>query len=277
MACGARLDGRIQYSVANEQPPHLDAIAPLVSADGFSYDIFYYGGVLKKGYVDMLGVVGFGAQRKVRSHPIDNEFWQNVKQKTRHTDRIRVPVLMLTSWYDLSADTVIEGFTEFQRHGTSVTRDNSKLWIGPWQHVAIGKLRQGELEFPEAEGVGATVSTRFFDHYLRGLENGWQKESAVTYLRMGHNEWFATDEFPPATEGMTSLYLADQGLLKAKSSSESDASAAFDFDPDDPSPTLGGMNAFIGVDPNYKKWEPVRVISGPLKSETTAWSSHLTC
>ncbi len=79
------------------------------------------------------------------------------------------------------------------------------------------------------------------------------EESAVTYLRMGHNEWFATDEFPPATEGMTSLYLADQGLLKAKSSSESDASAAFDFDPDDPSPTLGGMNSFIGVDPNYKK------------------------
>ncbi len=245
--------GRVQYAVAGERPPSLMAIAPMVAADFYSYDIFFYGGVLKKAYVDMLGTVGYGSQSKVRKNPVNNQFWKKVKQSTSHTSRIDVPMLLTSGWYDLSVDTVVETFNNYLRKGTRGVRKNLRLWIGPWHHIAVGKRQQGELQFPEAEGVGAKVSKLFLDHHVRGIDNGWQDSPRVCYLRMGVNAWMCSDQFPPKIKKMTQLYLLAENKLSTRSPSVNWASKIFIHDPDDPSPTVGGMNAFVSSDPNYKK------------------------
>jgi len=245
--------GRVQYAVAAERPPHLQAIAPMVAADFYSYDIFYYGGVLKKAYVDMLGTVGYGSQSKVRKNPINNRFWQAVKKNTSKTSRVNLPMLMTSGWYDLSVDTIIETFNNYLQRGTPRVKKNLRLWIGPWHHVAIGKRQQGELQFPEAEGVGAAVSRMFLDHNLRGIDNGWDRTPRACYLRMGVNQWLCSDSFPPEIKKTNLLYLAADNSLSARPPTTSKVSRSFEFDPADPSPTIGGMNAFISKDRNHKK------------------------
>ena len=245
--------GRVQYAVAAERPPHLAAIAPMVAADFYSYDIFYHGGVLKKAYVDMLGTAGYGPQSRVRKNPVNNRFWTRVKKSTSKASRINVPMLMTSGWYDLSVDTIIETYTNYLREGTPEVRQNLRLWIGPWHHVAIGKREQGELSFPQAEGVGARISKLFFDHTLRGIDNGWDQSPRACYLRMGVNRWMCAESFPPKILSTASLYLSANNRLSTKPPSADGQSQGFEFDPDDPSPTLGGMNAFLSKDPNYRK------------------------
>ena len=256
---GASGPGRVQFAVAATKPPHLVAIAPLVAADGFYYDMFYHGGVLRKAYVDMLGTVGFGAQHRARQAPAtENDFWQKIEETTAHTEKIDVPVLMISGWYDLSVDSILDTFVALRRGGGPRTGKTIKLFIGPWVHVSLGKRRQGDLEFPEAEGVSAALSTQFFDHYVRGEKNGWDQHALFTYLRMGRNEWHASDRFPPKTGGTTRFYLAEEAGLSEIAPESRRGSVSFVYDPEDPAPTIGGMTAFIGVDPNYE-----RVGSGP--------------
>ena len=242
--------GQVQLATALEQPPHLVCIVPMVNAAKYNYERYYYGGVIKEGYVHLLETAGYGPQTLVRSHPRKDALWiASESTMSPKVDRIEVPTLMVAAWFDHNGDLPLQVFDELIRDAGAHARRHSRLLIGPWRHVALGKLEQGELEFPGAVSESASESTRFFDHWLRGQDNGWAARSRVRYFLMGADEWREAVSVPPAGVSERRYYLRAGGLLNGERPSDAEPPATFAYDPTDPSPTIGGLNAFMRRDP----------------------------
>jgi putative CocE/NonD family hydrolase len=150
----------------------------------------------------------------------------------------------------------IDQFSGRQHHGAVGAQGTQKLIIGPWQH-AIGKMPVGQLTFPNATRVPAPYDPlRWFSHYLKGTDNGVEKEPAVAYYVMGDtatpgapgNEWRYASDWPiPAKE--TPVYLTSDRRLSLDKPAVAAAAHEFTFDPANPCPTLGGANLTIDRGP----------------------------
>ena len=249
---GPSATGRVQYAVAAEKPPHLVCIAPLATEQPYKYETFFHGGVLKHGYVKTLSKA-YGPQLLLQLHPDKDAFWKRIERMTRRPETIDVPALLVTGWYDLNPQGVFDTFHDLIRSGGPQARNHTRLVVGPWHHISLGKRIQGDLEFPSAEGASATESTLFFDYWLRGVDRGYTQRPRVCYFVTGLNEWREAGAFPPACDEIRRLHLRADGTLTWQPHGQLEASRQFRHDPDDPSPTIGGMNAFIPADPDYTK------------------------
>ena len=95
---------------------------------------------------------------------------------------------------------------------------------------------------------------RWFDFWLKGEQNGIDKEPAVRYYMMGDtmdktapgNEWRSASSWPPAST-VTSYYLAGGGKLTT--TAPGGARDTFDYDPRNPVPTIGGNNLTLPKGP----------------------------
>ena len=109
-----------------------------------------------------------------------------------------------------------------QHHGGSKSRGQQQLLLGPWLH---GRLNKGnkvaELTFPEnASWPEKDHMTRWFDHYLKGKNNGIEKDPNVRYYVIGAtqedgapgNVWREAKDWPPASK-QTPYYLHAEGEL----------------------------------------------------------------
>ena len=93
---------------------------------------------------------------------------------------------------------------------------------------------------------------RWFDHHLKGVDNGIDREPRVRYFTMGAQQarvakhggllsggtWRTADSWPPPAEEL-SLYLHGDGSLRRRASAPGERSH-FVHDPTDPVPTIGG-------------------------------------
>jgi hypothetical protein len=83
--------------------------------------------------------------------------------------------------------------------------------------------------------------TKWFNHYLKGEDNGAEKEAAVRYYVMGaagepdapSNEWREAQDFPPRAHS-TALYLRDDGALKHTAPSEAASHTSYASNPRQP-------------------------------------------
>jgi putative CocE/NonD family hydrolase len=106
----------------------------------------------------------------------------------------------------------------------------------------------------------AELPMRWFDHWLKGIDNGVDREPPVSYFMMGDtfdkdapgNEWRTSDVWPPKSE-ITGYYLQAGGKLSKTAPTDDDSSAGaadtFTYDPKDPVPTLGGNNLLLPLGP----------------------------
>ena len=246
--------GKIQYYTAIHQPPHLVCICPIVAQLPHYYSRYYYGGVYRTNYNEILEKVGFmGATEVVRKYPTYNHLWKWLESPAVNGySRINIPILVIGGWFDTDTDNVLRTFKEVRKFGGEKARKNIKALIGPWTHIdaAAGKLKQGELKFFKASRVSLKEAKRFFDYHLRGMKNGYDKEPVVRFFQMGENEWCDTTDWPPPNIKQLELYLRKGGELSKEKPTEEEAEPdTFRYDPKDPSPTVGGMTL-------YKTWDP---------------------
>jgi putative CocE/NonD family hydrolase len=82
---------------------------------------------------------------------------------------------------------------------------------------------------------------RWFDHYVKGEDNGIDKEPPVEIFFMGVNKWKHAADWPLPGTRYAPYHLAAGGKLSegAPSGGESDQ---YTYDPDSPVPTVGGNN-----------------------------------
>ena len=75
-----------------------------------------------------------------------------------------------------------------QKGATERARRMSHLVIGPWGHGPTQKF--GALDFGPTANVDALpLQLRWYDHWLKGIDNGLASEAPVKLFVMGRNEW----------------------------------------------------------------------------------------
>ncbi|MCY3766522.1 MAG: CocE/NonD family hydrolase [Gemmatimonadetes bacterium] len=158
-----------------------------------------------------------------------------------------VPNLDFSGWYDHCGGTMAH-LGLMQKHGrTENARTQTRLVIGPWNHNNLGSRRQGPFDFgPAAKFNLQEAMIRWFDRWLKGDDNGVDREPAVRYFVMGSGAWKSASTWPPEGATRAVYYMDSDGdaHLPAGSGRLLDAPAAgespdtYVYDPNDPVPTL---------------------------------------
>ena len=183
-----------------------------------------------------------------------------------------VPILFSGAWYDSYTRSTLENYVRFSRgkHGPI------RLMMGPWTHGGdkVDLTWSGDVEFgPEASIAGNLADDvndhhlRYFDHWLKGMENGIAGEPPVRIFVMGGGDghktpegrlyhggqWRTEQEWPLTRANFTPFYLGDRGELTTDEPRVVSSETSFRFDPDDPVPTIGGnissLTDVLDVDP----------------------------
>ncbi len=205
---GASALGITTNMAAMAAPPHLVAAFVIVAP----YDNLlnaYPGGVLKD--EDTLGwLKGQGESQaqldQVSGNATNSAFW-NEHAMTTQRKFIRIPMYNQGGWYDIFNDGNVENFRWLQNFGSKGARGNQKLYMGPAGHGGLG----GDKSDIEYNQPGATIppteEMRWWEYWLKGVDNGIMKEPPVTLFMMasgrkGHpsdfSRAFKSPNWPPA-------------------------------------------------------------------------------
>lgn len=187
-----------QWFAAAEQPPHLTAINPWEGISDVYRDLVMRGGMPDTGFARQLQDNSYwGKSRKedvlseADRYPLVNELWEN---KIPQFDRIAVPAYVVASYSNTlhTAGT----FRAWRRMGSKekwLRIHNSQEWPDYYDEANREDLR------------------RFFDHFLKGVDNGWEQTPRVRYalldLEGGDQVNIAAEQFPPQGVTYTKYYL----------------------------------------------------------------------
>ena len=185
-------------------------------------------------------------------HPTYDDYWKAYGIKEKY-DKILVPAYFLSGWYD---NLVHEGWRNFrgfrEQGGSTECRNGTKILIGPWTH-SIGKKERDDwaIDFGPSEAVDLQeVQLRWFDYWLKGIQNGIDKDPPVKIFVMGDNQWRQEKEWPLSRTKYENFYLHSRGQanslfgggeLTASAPAASEAQDKFIYDPLNPVPSLGGQ------------------------------------
>ncbi len=197
--------------------------------------------------------------REWLSHPSYDELWRRADAVAR-AERIRVPLLHMTAWYDTCLKGHMDLHAALQRHGDPRVRDQHRLILGPWDHSAYYNKRPtcaGVRDFGPVATTGpdtlASLVFQWFDHWLRGGQAVPMPDSRVRYFQMGENAWKEAASWPPPhmpvryylhSAGRANTRLGD-GVLDTEAP-ETEPADSYVYDPFDPVPTTGGRS-MIGL------------------------------
>jgi putative CocE/NonD family hydrolase len=184
-------------------------------------------------------------------HSTRDDFWKKVSIRDRYPS-VKVPVLDFEGWYDAFLAGGIENFAGMvARGGSGAARANQRLVIGPWDHINWG--RPDSEPAPLLHDIGAVgqspindVMLQWFDHFLKGLDNGAATRPVVDYFVMGANRWKSATNWPlPQTQWATYYLSGAGGFTDRKGELVTGAPAAqppdtYTYDPAFPAPSLGG-------------------------------------
>jgi uncharacterized protein len=286
---GGSAMGITSNSAAMAAPPSLKAAYVVVApADRLPYS--YPGGVLKE--KDTLGWLrGQGVSEEVlnrtRSRALDDVSWNRIAM-TQGRKYIRIPIYHVGGWYDIFNGGTVENFEWLQNHGAPGARGSQKLLMGPFGHGDLS----GDLAYPGSDrlSLGGDQEIRWFDHWLKGADNGIMDEPPVQYFMMASarkgafspkNRMLASGNWPPAYREVR-YYLADGKRLTTRAPSDDDEKDTYRFDPANPVPTFGGANLTfergpmdqraIGSRQDYLRFQTPPLdkdvaIAGPVKME----------
>ncbi len=237
--------GKQQFDTAAERPPHLVCCAPLIAYQGNRYESYYEGGVALEAHVKSIDRLGFGVGDLVSANPLPSRLWQLIRSTTYKPDKIAVPCLMVSGWWDNFPREVIEQFGDLMAKGTGGAKE-SRLVMGPWSHTAIDLPNQGDLKFKDAEDYSTKITKQFFDYYLREIkDSGWEKQPRVHVYQCGEG-WATGESWDKLRGKAATMHLHADGMVNANTPAESTTEAPltreYNYDPKKPSPTIGGQN-----------------------------------
>ncbi len=190
--------------------------------------------------------------REWLSHSSGGEYWHGASPEKGY-EGITVPALNISGWYDIFLWSTFRNFTGMRERGGSKTaRENQRVIIGPWTHMNFSGV------FPEIEyGSGSSAAAidlagmhmRWYDRWVRGIENGAEKDPPVMIFLMGRNEWIFGSDWPLPDTRFRSYYLHSSGsantlhgdgALSADTPGD-EPSDVYLYNPLRPVPTVGGQ------------------------------------
>ena len=236
-----------QWHVASLQPPHLAAMIPWEGAADWHRDMTYHGGILctfwANWYKKQVMTVQYGLGKRgsinpntgelvsgpetlsdeelaknrtdfgaaIKAHPMDDLYHQ---ERSPVWSRITVPLFSSANWggQGLHPRGNFEGFVRSASKQKWLEVHGIEHWT----------------EFYTRYGV--TLQKRFFDRFLKGLDNDWKKQSRVQlqireidgFIQRGEKEW------PLARTRWTKLYLNPVDCSLSKKPAEKTGKVEFE-------------------------------------------------
>ena len=252
---GGSARGISQNMLAPGAPDVLKAQHVGVAFSSMYYQAAHQGGSFRKALVEnWLRGCKFHPMslETFRAHEAFDAFWEELDPESQ-AERVNAPGVFSGGWYDIFLQGTINSFVGIQTRGGPAARGNCRLVIGPWAHGTFD-----ELTYPEnsKQHPPAGDMSRFFEHHLKGEDNGVPDDEPVHYYVMGDpedpdapgNHWRAADVWPPESKPILAYFHAD-GRLALETPADADAELAYRYDPSDPVPTVGGQNMTIPKGP----------------------------
>lgn len=289
---GASALGITANLAAMSNPPSLVA-AYVIVAPFDRREYAYPGGVLKEE-----DVIGWSRRQgvdqetldKSRGRGADDMFWAMNAMSTGRK-YIDIPIYNVGGWYDIFNGGSVDNFVWLQNHGAEGARGNQKLLMGPFGHGDLS----GDLAYPGEDRLALRGGEEiaWFDHWLKGEDNGIMDAPPVRYFMMASartgapsakNRWMREANWPPAHRETRWYLHGDRTLSQAEPAADG-GRTTYRFDPARPVPTVGGANLTfergpmdqraIPARPDYLRFQtPVLAedvaIAGPVKVELWA-------
>ena len=202
------------------------------------------------------------------AHADDGDYWYRANVN-RHAASVNVPMLHVTSWYDIFGE---GGRTAYQsiiaNSKFEKARNGQRLIIGPWGHLLPYNVPSsrgtGDIDFgPNALIDLNETLLRWFDYWLKDIDNGFVDEPPVSIFTLGENRWQQLSSWPPANMRQVPYYfrsqqgangLAGDGTLQTVPP-DSEGVDTYTYDPNDPVQSLGGNN--LSIDMGIQDQRPV--------------------
>lgn len=205
---GISYGGFTSIQVAKLRPPHLRAILPMYATDDrYRDDVHIRGGCVTASEKSQYAVSQLGMNAMPPLPAFRGEGWRDEWRERleltppwlftwirEQTDgpywrrgslapdygALHCAVFQVAGWNDSYVDAAFR----IQERSTNVPR---RTLVGNWVH-----------SFPDDAYPGPNVDwlhelVRFFDRYLKGIDNGWEHEPAVTWFE---HDWAVPEAFP---------------------------------------------------------------------------------
>jgi len=214
------------------------------------------------------------------SHPDRDDYWPGAGERIApgklgpgKYNQVKVPTFNISGWFDQVSQATINNYLGMANRGPAELRNRHKLMMGPWTHDGQFQTHEGDLTFPnQAAPNGLEWRLRWFDHWLKGVENGFDKEPPVSIYVMGIDRWRNECEWPLKRTRFTKFFLHSDGQANSLYGNGrldevvpgKEVNDEFSYDPARPVPTLGGN---IASQPKY--------IAGPYDQTKTEMRSDV--
>jgi putative CocE/NonD family hydrolase len=176
-------------------------------------------------------------------HPPEDPWWNWSELRDKYS-RTNAAILNFSGWYDdnYGPEGATTNFTGLLKARAGAKDPHTHLLLGPWVHgvANTARTRSGEREFGPTAAIDYDgVVLRWMDHYLKGINNGVDREKPVRYFVMGRNQWRDADQWPPAAKELP-MFLAPPAdkerfaRLQTRPFDNNDSFSEFESDPTHP-------------------------------------------
>jgi uncharacterized protein len=244
---GISYGGFTSIQVAKLRPPHLRAILPMYATDDrYRDDVHIRGGCVTASEKCQYAVSQLGMNAMPPLPAFRGRAWRNEwRDRLEHTPPWLLPwireqtdgpywrrgslapdygalecaVFQVAGWTDAYVDPA------FRIQERCANARSVRTLVGNWVH-----------SFPDDAYPGPNVDwyrelVRFFDRYLKGIQNGWEHEPAITWFehawadpepfpRSWPGRWRAAEGFPVAGTTSMALHLDGERLDRARPARE---------------------------------------------------------
>ncbi len=310
MAGGSYL-GLVQWLSAPLRSQYLTCLAPRVICGDFHGGLVYPGGALQLnvvmtwgmrtngrtgqsidyhdwtnafralpvGNVDLLAGRSLDFYKDWIDHPAYDGYWKAIDVEDKW-DEIDVPAFNMGGWFDLYSSDAFTNFNGIRQRGRTPEARQSKLVVGPWPHSLSVSPKTGDVDF----GAGSMANLdkeekRWFDYWLKGIDNGIMDEPPLRLFIMGINQWRDEHEWPLARTDWQRWHLRSDGDANSVRGGgrlsidmpEDEPQDRFVYDPEFPVQTVGGNNC---CSPDIVPWGPYDQRAVEMRSDVLCYTSE---
>jgi len=170
-------------------------------------------------------------------------------------DRNGAPTLYVNAWYDVSTGPNLAMFEYQSKNAANQrARDNTFMIVAPTLHCQMGRAESahtivGERDMGDARFDYSDFILRWFDHWLKGVDNGVEREPKVRVYDMGAQRWRTYASWPPQDAKRVTYYLTSSGHANGLNGDGRLTTArpgkagadSWTYDPLRPTPSVGGQ------------------------------------
>lgn len=224
---GASYGGLTSLRAASENPPSLKAIYANMAPATFYDSIALPGGSLSMlatlgTWLNFMNLINLFPPLYIKNRPdwrvfwkerLDgyapylfsaadnatyNDYWKDIEIRV---ENIKVPTYILEGWRGFSYR---DGFHLYERLPVP-----KKLVIGPWVHTWPSLTDVAPINY-------LNDMVRWFDHWLKGRDNGIMQEPPLAIYVMGGDFWKYEQEWLPSRAQKSDYHLHSDGSLKTE-------------------------------------------------------------